>query len=55
MRHYRLFLVDVLRRVEEERVFDAPSDEEARRFAAEWRGWRPAELWNTHFRIARWD
>jgi hypothetical protein len=55
MRPYRLFLVDVLRRVQEERKFDAPSDGEAMRLADKLRGSSRAELWNTHHRIARWD
>ena len=55
MRRYRLFLVDVLRRVEEERDFEASNDDEAKRLAEEMRASCRAELWNTHFRIARWD
>ena len=55
MRRYRLFVVDPLRRVDEERVFEALNDEEARRLAAAMRESRPAELWATHHRIARWN
>ena len=54
MRRYRLFLIDVLSRVLDEREFQAASDEEAKRIADEWRSGQPAELWNTHRRIARW-
>jgi len=52
--HYRLFFVDAIGRIEEERAFEAASDSEAKRVAGEWRGRRPAELSNTHGRIARW-
>ena len=55
MRHYRLFTLDVLRRVLEERKFEAPSDGEAKRLGDKLRGSSAAELWNTHRRIARWD
>ena len=55
MRHYRLFLVDILGRIEEERNFEAASDGEARLLADERRRSRRAELWNTHRRIARWE
>jgi hypothetical protein len=55
VRHYRLFFVDLLRRVQEEVAFEAASDEEAKLLAGKLRARRRAELWNTHFRIARWD
>jgi hypothetical protein len=55
MRSYRLFLVNVLRHIEEERTFKALSDQAAKRIAAERRASRPAELWDAHRRIARWD
>jgi hypothetical protein len=55
VRRYRLFLVDVLKRVKEEHAFEASSDDNAKCVANERRGSRPAELWNTHRRIARWD
>lgn len=54
MRHYRLFVVDVLSRVREERVVEAANDDDAKRIAEQLRDGRAAELWNTHFRIARW-
>jgi hypothetical protein len=54
MRRYRLSLVDPAKRVEEERVFHASNDYEAKRLADELRGSRRAELWSTHRRIASW-
>jgi len=52
MGHYRLFFVDAIGRIEEERAFEAASDSEAKRVAGEWRGRRPAELSNRLRRIA---
>jgi len=55
LRHYRLFFVDVLRRVQEEVAFEAANDDEAKLLADKLRARCRAELWSTHFRIARWD
>jgi hypothetical protein len=55
MRRYRLFLVDVLGRVQQELPFEASNDDEAKRIAEDLRADQLAELWNTHARIARWS
>lgn len=55
MRRYRLFLVDAHGEVKEEFAFTASSDAQAKEVTAKWRADRPAELWTTHRRLARWN
>jgi hypothetical protein len=54
VRRYRFLLVDALGRIREERESHAATDDAAKSIAEKWRGHQPAELWSSHFRIARW-